>query len=343
MYEPTRIIDAVIKEVRAGRRVALCAIVATRGSTPQPVGTMICVDEAAAITGTLGGGCVEADVRRQAHQLLSARVASPLVGGAGKTDSSRSSSTRDDATGPHGGLITFALNSDFGYDDGMICGGRIDVAVGVLSASSPMEPYTEAVEQLRAGLAAVLPVRIDTADGLVEYRVHLEAEPKLIIVGGGHISRVLARMLLPLGFSVHVIDDRADYANAERFPQPIRTTAGDIATLLEAWSIDGNTYIVIVTRGHRHDEIALQAVVDSPAKYIGMIGSRRKIKVIFDDLRRAGATDASLSEVHAPIGLDISAVTTDEIAVSIAAELVSVRRAKHRGVVQGPISVSLDE
>lgn len=316
MYEPARIIDAVIKEVRAGRRVALCAIVATRGSTPQPVGTMICVDEAAAVTGTLGGGCVEADVRRQAHQLLSAT---------------------------NGGLITFALNSDFGYDDGMICGGRMDVAVGVLSGSSPIEPYTEALKRLRAGREAVLPIRIDTADGLVEYRVNVEAEPKLIIVGAGHISRVLAHMLLPLGFSIHVIDDRADYANAERFPQPMRTTAGDIATLLEAWSIDGNTYIVIVTRGHKHDEIALQAVVDSPAKYIGMIGSRRKIKVIFDDLRRAGVTDASLSKVHAPIGLDISAVTTDEIAVSIAAELVSVRRAKHRGVVQGPITVSLDE
>ena len=97
---------------------------------------------------------------------------------------------------------------------------------------------------------------------------------------------------------------------------------------------------MVVTRGHNNDEQALQAVLGSPARYVGMIGSRRKIKVVFDDLRHGGATDAQLAKVHAPIGVDISAVTTEEIALSIAAQLVSMRRAERRKIVEGPIPVS---
>jgi xanthine dehydrogenase accessory factor len=173
----------------------------------------------------------------------------------------------------------------------------------------------------------------------VEYRIHLEAAPQLVIVGAGHISRVLASMCVPLGFGVQVIDDRADYANSDRFGPPVETTVGDISATLEGWPVGPNTYIVIVTRGHKHDEAALQAVLGRPAKYIGMIGSRRKIDVVFDDLRHGGATDAQLSGVHAPIGVDIGAVSTVEIALSICAELVSVRRAGQPRVVEGPIPI----
>ena len=120
---------------------------------------------------------------------------------------------------------------------------------------------------------------------------------------------------------------------------PIRTTVGDITSTLKAWPIDANTYIILVTRGHKHDEAALGAVLDSPARYIGMIGSRRKVKVIRDDLLRAGADESRLSRVHAPIGLDIHAVTTEEIALSMAAQLVSIRRADHHSAVEGPIPV----
>jgi len=168
----------------------------------------------------------------------------------------------------------------------------------------------------------------------------MEAAPHLVIAGAGHISRVLAGMMVRMGFSVHVIDDRADYANPDRFPPPFDPVAGDIAKTLSDWPVNHNTYVVIVTRGHKHDEQALRSVLSSNARYIGMIGSRRKIKVIFDDLQHAGATEAQLSRLHAPIGLDISAVTANEIALSIAAQLVSVRRADHRDAVQGPIRIS---
>jgi xanthine dehydrogenase accessory factor len=304
------VLDAILREVRAGRAVALCAIVATRGSTPQPAGAMLCVDQAAQITGTLGGGCVEADIRRRGHHLISS----------GRSE-----------------LVTFALVSDFGFDEGMICGGHMDIAVDVLTPSSDIEPYRQALEQLRAGQTATIPVRAEAEHRPVQYRVHVEAAPELVIAGAGHIGRVLAGMMAPLGFRVHIVDDRAEYANAERFPPPIRITVGDIASTLERFPVNASTYLVIVTRGHKHDERSLQAVLNSPAKYIGMIGSRRKVEVIFNDLRNGGASEVQLDRVHAPIGLKLNAVTTEEIALSIAAELVSVRRVDNYDAVDGPI------
>lgn len=307
------VLDTIIREVDGGRRAALCAIVATRGSTPQPAGAMVCVDEAAKVTGTLGGGCVEADVRRRAYQLLCA----------GKSE-----------------LLTFTLDHDFGLDDGMICGGDMDVAVSVISQPEQALAIRQAAERLRAAQDAMVPLRVRTPQGLVEYRILVEAPPKLVIAGGGHIAKVLAGIAVPLGFRVSVIDDRPEFANAERFAPPIDPVVGDIAGTLRRWPIDANTYVVIVTRGHQHDEQALAAVLDSPAKYVGMIGSRRKIEVVFDDLREAGAKAERLDRVHAPIGVDIHAVTTDEIALSIAAELVCVRRAGRGDAVQGPIPIA---
>jgi xanthine dehydrogenase accessory factor len=148
---------------------------------------------------------------------------------------------------------------------------------------------------------------------------------------------MLAPVALQIGFRVFVLDDRADYASAVRFPIPIETRVGDIAMTLRGWPIDARTYVVIVTRGHRHDEAALRAVVDSPARYVGMIGSKRKIEVTFDDLRRSGVSDERLGRVRAPIGMDIRAVTAEEIAVSIAAELISVRRTTRRRSGEGPV------
>ncbi len=307
------VLRKIIDEVRADRPAALCAIVATRGSTPQPPGTLVCVDHAAHMTGTLGGGCVEADVRRQAHQCLSNKV---------------------------GCCVTFKLDHDFGYDDGMLCGGQMDIAVAVYSSTNDIRAMVHALHQLDCGSAAEIPLRIPGDKGMVEHGIRISATPKLLIVGGGHIGRILAQMAVPLGFCVTILDDRQQFANADRFPPPITPVAGDIAGVLEEWPIDGNTYIVIVTRGHKHDETALRCVIGSSARYIGMIGSRRKIGVIFDDLKNQGVADSQIARVHAPIGLEIGAVTAEEIALSIAAELVSVRRAEVGTQVTGPTVIS---
>ncbi|MFQ5495269.1 MAG: XdhC family protein [Phycisphaerae bacterium] len=282
------VLDALTRELDAGRPIALCAIVATKGSTPQPPGTIVAVDRAAVMHGTLGGGCVEADVRRQAHQRLTEALkhASPI-------DASQSTIDHRQSTIPqpaaYGDLLAFQLDDDFGYDSGMICGGRMDIAVQVLCPGRDAEPVHRAVDRLRAGHSSLLPVRALVNDQPAEYRIDLEPDPRLLIAGAGHIGRILAEMTVPLGFAVTVIDDRRDYANSQRFPPPIKPIVGDIAKTLARQCLDGATYVVIVTRGHKQDEHALAAVLDSPAAYIGMIGSRRKIAVTFDDLKQAGA------------------------------------------------------
>ena len=323
-----KVLERVVGEVDAGRAVALGVVVGRRGSAPQQPGALLCVDEAARITGTVGGGCVEADVRRRAHELLSRRAGA------------------DRGTGEAGGapeaVRTLDLDHDFGFDDGLICGGQMDIAVVVYAGGAEVEPVRQAVARLRAGESTTLPIRVTTTEGVVEYRVKLEPAPKLVIAGAGHLGKALAELAVRLGFAISVIDDRADYANAERFPSPIEPVVGDIAQTLCGWLIDANTYVVVVTRGHQHDEQALGAVLSSSAKYLGMVGSKRKIQVIYDDLRQAGATDAQLERVHAPIGLPISALTPEEIAVSIAAELISVRRVEHRKMVEGPFPVAAD-
>ena len=372
MSGATNVLDTVLSEIVAGRRVALCVVVGTRGSTPQSPGAMICVDEAAQITGTIGGGCVEAEVRRRAHEMLSANgmAKSRPTSGRGHDPGDRGEHARAsgleaapdegesdkvirtaDPTSEHARvsagmppdptlLVTLDLDNDFGFDDGLICGGHMEVAVCVYSDREQIGPLREAVEQLRAGDPATIPIRIQKPSGAVEYRINLEAAPKVVIVGGGHVGLALAPLMVPLGFYVTVIDDRGDFANAERFPPPMESVVGDIDKTLAEWAIDANTYVVIVTRGHKHDERALRAVIDSPAKYIGMIGSRRKIHVIFQDLMHEGISKEKLDRVHAPIGVAIKCVTPAEIALSIAAELVSVRRERYRKVVEGPEPVA---
>ena len=341
MSESNIVLETVVREIDAGRRVALGVVVTTRGSTPQVPGAMICVDEAAQITGTIGGGCVEAEVRRRAHELLSSGGLPDQVPMATGTLSSAPPPIEHAGAGgsetPTGHLVTLDLDNDFGLDDGLICGGHMDVAITVYSEPDRVRSLREALGQLQAGSPATVPIRVSTSKGPVEYRLNLESAPKLVIAGGGHVGQALAKAAVPLGFQITVIDDRSEFAGPERFPPPIEPVTGNIEETLASWPIDANTYVVIVTRGHKNDERALGAVIDSPAKYLGMIGSRRKIKVIFDDLKHEGVSPEKLDRVHAPIGLDIKAVTVDEIAVSIAAELISIRRAAYRPIVEGPL------
>ena len=150
--------------------------------------------------------------------------------------------------------------------------------------------------------------------------------PTLFIFGGGHISLSLARMGKLIGFKITVIDDRAEFANAERFPDAETVLTGDFITIFPKLKIDKTSYIVIVTRGHQHDELVLEWAVGTPAKYIGMIGSKTKVKTIFSHLLAKGVSQETLDSVHSPIGLGIGAQTPEEIAVSILAEIIKIRR-----------------
>jgi xanthine dehydrogenase accessory factor len=334
------------------RPFVYCRLVETRGSTPQKAGALMLVFADGTQAGTLGGGCVEAEVKRQALARL------------------------------HDGQLevaTFHLDSDYGWDDGLICGGRMKVLIapvdqrhpsrqayfqqfaaavlaghgvteavafdadasgttfpwaGLFDGAGAMQatlgkspPPQQVVEQLRPLSDRPRPY---TAGGIA----YLPVLPRcrLLIVGGGHVGKAVAQLASDLEFDVWAVDDRPDVISAERFPTAQQRIVGDIAATLNDITITPDTYCLIVTRGHNHDEEALFHLAERGARYVGMIGSRRKIKLIFDDLLEKGVSRQALERVHAPLGIDIGSQTVPEIAVSICAELVAHR---NRGVIPG--------
>jgi xanthine dehydrogenase accessory factor len=292
-------LQEIAKRSTAGEPVALCTVVGSRGSTPQSTGARMVLLPNGLQVGTLGGGCVEAEVRQRALKMLSDNQS---------------------------GLLTFKLDHDYGWDDGLICGGTMHIYVQTLSDAEAATDYRSALDALRSGQKPTLAIEYATEEGERKtYSETLVPPPKLLIAGAGHVGQALARLAADAGFEITIIDDRADLTSADRFPAAKERIIGDIESELRRQPIDPETYIVIVTRGHKHDGHALAAVVNSPAKYIGLIGSRRKVITIFQDLLQQGIPIENLLRVHAPIGLEIGAVTVPEIAVSIAAELVAVR------------------
>jgi xanthine dehydrogenase accessory factor len=209
---------------------------------------------------------------------------------------------------------------------GTIGGGSLEAqvikeAIKVIGQGKP--------KQLHSSLTA----KEVEADGMLcggEVEVFIEpilTPPTLYIFGGGHISLSLARMSKPLGFKITVIDDRAEFANANRFPEADATIAEDFSKSFSRLKIDKSSYIVIVTHNHQYDDMVLEWAVGTKAKYIGMIGSQRKNKAVFTHLvAKKGITKEQLARVHAPIGVAINAQTPEEIAVSILAEIIKVRR-----------------
>ena len=191
----------------------------------------------------------------------------------------------------------YDLNDDFAEETGLVCGGQMEVFI---------EP--------------------------------LEAPPSLFVFGAGHVGYYLARAASEAGFEVHVIDDRAAFANRERFPFAASVVVDDIPSWLGQAALPPSAYAVIVTRGHRNDLDALQHLAPLELRYLGLIGSRAKVARIYDQLLGEGlSTLEQLSRVHAPIGLDIGAVTPQEIAVSIVAELIAIRRGKARQIADASL------
>ncbi len=156
----------------------------------------------------------------------------------------------------------------------------------------------------------------------------VEPAPDVYVFGAGHVGYFLARMAHDAGFRVHVVDDREKFANAERFPDGVHVAVDDIPTWLTSNALPPTAYAVVVTRGHRHDLDALRALAPRGLRYVGLIGSRAKVRRVFDALVAEGMDREALRQVHAPIGLDIGAITPQEIAVSILAELIAVKHGR---------------
>jgi xanthine dehydrogenase accessory factor len=184
--------------------------------------------------------------------------------------------------------VRYELADDFAAESGLICGGQMEVFI------EPIEP-----------------------------------SPTVYVFGAGHVGQFVARVAHDAGFRVHVVDDREKFANRERFPDAAEIVVDDIPTWLANTTIPASAYAVVVTRGHRHDLDTLRALAPRSLRYLGLIGSRAKVKRIYDVLVEDGSVGIEqLKNVHAPIGLDIGAVTPQEIAVAIVAELIAVRRGK---------------
>src|SRR5262245_39098359 len=158
----------------------------------------------------------------------------------------------------------------------------------------------------------------------------IEPSPELYVVGAGHVGFHLANMAHEVGFRVHVVDDREKFANATRFPNAVEIVTEDIPAWLNRTALSPHSYVVVVTRGHNNDLDAMRALAHRDLRYLGLIGSRAKVARIYEQLANEGTAMESLSHVHAPIGLDIGAVTPQEIGVSILAELIAVKHGKIR-------------
>ena len=213
--------------------------------------------------------------------------------------------------------------------DGTSLGGlgrpELDAAI---QAEAPAAFRRHAVETLYFDGAGKQTTRRESA-GADAFQVMLEVHERpatLLIIGGGHIGKALATIGNLCGFSVEVVDDRPEYANAERFPEADRITCGRFDEVLDGYPIDANSYVVCVTRGHKHDETSLRLVAESPAAYVGMIGSKRRVGAVLQHLVQDGIDPKAVARVHTPIGLDIGAETPEEIAVAIMAEIIQARR-----------------
>lgn len=259
IIEDVDVFDELVRLRRLGQKSALATIVQVNGSIPSFESAKMLVREDGTFVGTIGGGCVEAEVWNAAREVM------------------------DTEKPKH---LSFSLGQDAAYDNGLICGGQLNVFV---------EP--------------VIP------------------QPRALIFGAGHISKSLSKVATLAGFESVVIDNREAFANKERFPEAAEVISDEYESVFPGLNVNSTTYIVIVTRGHRDDMRVLRWAVSTPAKYIAMIGSKRKTIATIHELQKEGFPRELFERIYAPMGLEIGAVTPEEIAVSVVAEMIAVRRA----------------
>jgi xanthine dehydrogenase accessory factor len=255
--------EELVRLRKLGQKCALATIIEVRGSIPSYECAKLLVRDDGSLVGTIGGGCVEAEVWNAAREVI-------------ETGKAR--------------RLHFNLGQDAAYDNGLICGGQLEVFV---------EP--------------VMPV------------------PAAYIFGGGHISKMLSKVAALAGFSVTIIDNRESFANRDRFPDAGAIYAEEYEEVFPKLPVTEDSYLIIVTRGHRDDMRVLRWAAETRARYIAMIGSRRKVIGVVKELEKEGVARENLDRIFAPMGLDIGAVSPEEIAVSVVAEMIAVRRNPESG------------
>jgi len=352
----TEVHQALVNFIDEGRDCALIVVLHGSGSIPRQPGTKAIVDAEGSIWGTIGGGLLEAEARRLAVESIRAKrpvlfdfrftgagvqSGDPICGGHLRVlvdptvaDHRASYAQAAEALDQHrrGVLLTTVSGGE---------APRVNVQwlpesdFSERTESHFAEPIAQAIHST---LDAEAPVFFADPQAATDGRTNLEGlaellcpTPLLLIAGAGHVGQALARQAGLVGFRVVVHDDRPEFCEASLYPPDVITRCGDVAALFEEFPLTEDTYVAIVGRGHLVDIRALALCINKPVAYVGMMGSRRKVALVRRELLESGvASEAQLNRLHAPIGLDIAAKTVPEIAASITAQLIAVRRAGRR-------------
>jgi xanthine dehydrogenase accessory factor len=351
------IYSEILKSIERKEKAALATIISRTGSAPRAVGAKYLIRGDGSSSGSIGGGCVEAEVWQKAQEVM-------------EKGKSR--------------ILQFKLTAEQLAEGGLICGGNIDIFIEPLRETF-LEIYRE-IRRIKQTKGAALLATLVSLDGghpaeensktlikpsgekvgsllndkELDRKIHLESETlwkekrtglfvfqspgkdsswskaevllepvfsesAVYLFGAGHVSQQIAPLAKSVQFKVVVIDDREMFANRERFPEVDEIIVSEFETCFERLPIDDSSYIVIVTRGHLYDGFVLEQAVKTEARYVGMIGSKKKIRILYQELMQKGVPKKTLDRVYAPIGVDIHSETPEEIAVSIVAQLIQVR------------------
>ncbi len=341
------------KLLERGEPFVLATVVRTKGSTPQKPGAKLLVRRDGTAVGTLGGGCIEADVWAEARTILEEK------GGAQ--------------------LRRFVLNEELAAKDGLVCGGNMEILIDPIVDQAELAPCMDeilaacqgkgdralatlvapgsgaghpgaklfiradgstagalgsaALDALAIEAACELMPRgqerwIETRDGAKLYVETFTVPTTVVIAGGGHVGRAVYTVATFLGFKVIIIDDRPAFANKERFPQAERLIVAPFDEGIRGLDLGPNHCVLVATRGHKLDDVALMAAARSGAGYVGLLGSRRKAVMIFRGLLRQGVPEERVRAIRAPVGLDLGGRTPEEIAVSIVAEILAYKHGR---------------
>ena len=344
------VFEEAVNLLDKGDPIVVATVVRTKGSTPQKPGSKLLVRKDGSGVGTLGGGCVEGDIWFAARELLKR----------GGDTEYREYELNEDLAAEDGlvcgGTMFFQIDPVYSAQEYLSYAREIEDAyqggasvalASVIRAGGGSAPAGAKLLIRESGetegtlgghaLDADASARAQKlmAHGRNEYVQHesgaeyfLEAyttPPQLVVCGGGHVSKAIAPLAKTVGFRVFITDDREEFANADRFPEADILMPLKPEDALPQLPINANTFIVVATRGHRYDNVALEAAARTPAKYVGLMGSRRKTILIYEDLIRNGVPLERVREIRSPVGLDVRARTPEEIAVSIMAEVLMFR------------------
>ena len=353
------VIQEAVKLLESGQPGVLATVVRTKGSTPQKAGAMLLVRQDGSGVGTLGGGCVEGDIWFAAKEILRRR------GGPEFKDYflNEDVAARDGLV--CGGTMYFFLEPLWSPDDYVEIGEQLIEAYEGGDAVSLATVVN--VADGGKNLGAKLLLRLDgstvgtlgdtdldaratevaqrvadvgniesfsTGDGTEVFVEGFTTPPTLVMVGGGHVGKATADLAHNLGYRVFVVDDREEFSNKERFPYAEQVVVAPYDQWPQHLDVNVNSFIVAATRGHRFDDMALESALTTRARYVGLLGSRRKNLMIYQRLSMEGVPLERLKEIHAPVGLDIGALTPEELAVSIMSEIIMVRRGGKGGPLQ---------